>query len=115
MNFTINYNTTQVSWYGHEFNGKLTANGEVFNQDDLVAASPFIPFNTKVKIINPDNNKSVIVRINDRGPYKMHKDGKVVRPLEAHPKRGFDLSKGAFKKIANLDKGIIKVKYQFIN
>jgi rare lipoprotein A len=111
----IEYEYTKVSWYGPGFNGRKTANGEIFNQNDLVAASPFLPFGTKVEIINVNNNKSVIVRINDRGPYKMYKDGKVVRPLKAHPVRAFDLSKGAFDEIANLDKGIIKVKYRIID
>jgi len=106
----IKYVYTEVSWYGPKFNGKKTANGEVFNQNKLIAASPYLPFNTRVKIINISNNKSVIVTIKDRGPYKMHKNGKVVRPLTPHPKRGFDLSKGAFKKIAPLEKGVIKVK-----
>lgn len=108
------YNYTKVSWYGPGFNGRKTANGEIFNQDELVAASPYLPFNTKVLIINPINSKSIVVRINDRGPFKMHKNGKVIRPLEAHPNRTFDLSKRAFSEIANLDKGIIKIKYKII-
>lgn len=80
----------------------------------LTAASPTLKFGTKVKITNIENNKSVIVIINDRGPYKMDKTGKVLRPLQPHPTRKFDLSKGAFAKIANNDKGILKVKYKIL-
>lgn len=104
-----------MSYYGNNFHGKTTANGETFDQWAMTCASPTLKFGTKIKITNIENNKSVIVRVNDRGPYKMNNKGKALRPLKPHPKRSFDLSKGAFKKIANLDKGIIKVKYQFIN
>jgi rare lipoprotein A (peptidoglycan hydrolase) len=58
-----------ASWYGAYFHGRLTAAGEIFNQDDLTAAHPSLPFNTFLKITNLLNGKSVIVRINDRGPY----------------------------------------------
>jgi len=108
------YKFTKVSWYGPGFNGKKTANGEIFNQEDLVAASPYLPFNTKVEIINLNNNKSIVVRINDRGPFEMYKNGRVIRPLKAHPNRAFDLSKRAFSEIASIDKGIIKIKYKII-
>jgi len=108
------YQETYVSWYGERFNGKKTANGEIFDMNKLTAASPTLKFGTKVKITNIENNKSVIVIINDRGPYKMDKTGKVLRPLQPHPTRKFDLSKGAFAKIANNDKGILKVKYKIL-
>lgn len=112
----INFSqTNNVSWYGPGFNGKLTANGEVYSQDSLTAASPSLAFNTLVKITNIKNNKSVIVRINDRGPFEMYKNGKLIRPLKPHPKRKFDLSKAAFNKIANLNKGIITIRYKILN
>ena len=115
MTSSFNYKEeTVVSWYGPKFHGRLTANGEIFNQNDLTAASPNLPFNTFVLITNTENNKSVIVRINDRGPYKMNKNGKVLRPLRPHPTRKFDLSKRAFNEIANLDKGVIRVKYKIL-
>ena len=101
---------TEASWYGPGFQGRKMANGEIFNQNDLVAASPTLPFGTKVKITNISNSKSITVIIKDRGPYKMDRNGKVIRPLKPHPKRGFDLSKGAFSRIAPLKKGIIKIK-----
>lgn len=110
--------TTRVSWYGPGFHGRVTANGEIYNQDSLTCASPWMKFGTKIKITNIANNKSVIVRVNDRGPYHCYVDSlKKVRPyypLKAHPSRGFDLSKAAFDSISSLDKGILKVKYEII-
>jgi rare lipoprotein A len=58
-----------ASWYGPYFNGRMTANGEIFNQHDLTAAHKSLPFNTRLKVTNLNNGRSVIVRINDRGPY----------------------------------------------
>lgn len=58
-----------ASWYGPYFHGNLTANGEIFNQDDMTAAHPSLPFGTYLRVTNLDNSRSVIVRINDRGPY----------------------------------------------
>ncbi len=58
-----------ASWYGDYFHGRLTANGEIYNQDDFTVAHRSLPFNTFLKVTNLENNKSVIVRVNDRGPY----------------------------------------------
>jgi rare lipoprotein A len=58
-----------ASWYGSKFHGKTTANGETYNMNDLTAAHKTLPFNTVVRVENVDNGKSVVVRINDRGPY----------------------------------------------
>lgn len=58
-----------ASWYGPDFHGKLTANGETYDMDDLTAAHRSLPFNTVVKVTNLENGQSVTVRINDRGPY----------------------------------------------
>lgn len=58
-----------ASWYGSKFHGKATANGETYNMNDLTAAHKTLPFNTVVRVENMDNGNSVIVRINDRGPY----------------------------------------------
>ena len=57
------------SWYGPNFHGKLTANGEIYNMYAYTAANKIMPFGTIVKVINLNNGKSVIVRINDRGPF----------------------------------------------
>ena len=61
--------TGVASWYGPYFHGRLTATGEVYNQHELTAAHPSLPFNTYLKVINKLTGKTVIVRINDRGPY----------------------------------------------
>lgn len=58
-----------ASWYGPGFNGRKTASGERFNQNELTAAHRSLPFGTKVKVVDPATGRSVIVRINDRGPY----------------------------------------------
>ncbi|WP_446217679.1 septal ring lytic transglycosylase RlpA family protein [Micromonospora sp. IBHARD004] len=80
--------------------GQLTANGETFNPDALTAAHKTLPFNTKVRVTNPANGKSVTVRINDRGPYV---DG-----------RCLDLSRAAFAAIASVDLGEVDVKYEVL-
>lgn len=105
---------TTVSWYGPGFDGRITANGETYNQNALTAASPTLPFNTRVRITNTHNDKSVIVRINDRGPFAMLPNGKPVRPLKPHIRRSFDLSKASFKSIGNLKKGILRVEYKIL-
>jgi len=61
--------TGAASWYGPGFHGKRTANGETFNTNDLTAAHKTLPFGTKVRVTNEKTGKSVVVRINDRGPY----------------------------------------------
>ena len=63
--------TGAASWYGPGFHGKRTANGETFNTSDLTAAHKTLPFGTKVRVTNERTGKSVVVRINDRGPYAM--------------------------------------------
>lgn len=58
-----------ASWYGPDFHGKKTANGEIYDMDDLTAAHKTLPFNTVVRVENLTNGRTVVVRINDRGPY----------------------------------------------
>jgi len=89
--------TGQASWYGNELRGRPTASGELFNPDDLTAASWDYPFGTKLKVTNLDTGKSVIVRVNDRGPNQIK-----------YPKRVIDLSQAAFKQIADPAQGLIK-------
>ena len=72
---------TKASWYGPGFHKRLTANGERYNMYALTAAHKELPFGSVIKVTNLDNNKSVIVKINDRGPYVGG--------------RGIDLSKAA--------------------
>jgi rare lipoprotein A len=101
--------TTKVTWYGEALHGNKTASGERFDMNALTCASPTLPFNTRVKITNPNNNKSVIVRVNDRGPWKII-DGKYI----PHPTRGFDLSKAAFQSIADTKMGVITVSFEIL-
>ena len=58
-----------ASWYGPGFHGRKTASGETFNTNEMTAAHRTLPFGTKVKVVNKKTGKSVVVRINDRGPY----------------------------------------------
>ncbi|GEP05633.1 hypothetical protein MOX02_36710 [Methylobacterium oxalidis] len=58
-----------ASWYGPGFHGRRTANGERFNTRALTAAHRTLPFGTRVRVTNQTNGRSVVVRINDRGPY----------------------------------------------
>ena len=83
-----------ASFYGEEWNGRRTANGEIFNTYELTAAHKSLPFGTKVKVVNKTNGKSVVVRINDRGPFVKG--------------RTLDLSKKAFQSIASINKGVLK-------
>lgn len=94
----IDRGTLKASWYGPRFHGKFTANGEIYDQMALTAAHKHLSFGTLLKITNPKNGKSVIVRINDRGPY-----------IEG---RELDLSKGAAIELGILAKGVAKVKIQ---
>ena len=85
-----------ASWYGKEFHKKLTASGEVYSIRKYTAAHKTLKFGTMVKVVNLKNGNSVIVKINDRGPF-----------VES---RIIDLSPKAFKKLAPLDEGVVPVK-----
>ena len=65
--------TGKASWYGPQFQGKITANGDTFNQRAFTAAHPTLPFGSKVKVTNLANGKSVEVKITDRGPVVGHR------------------------------------------
>ncbi len=77
-----------------------TANGEIFNTYSLTAAHKTLPFNTRVRVTNLNNGKSVIVRINNRGPYIK---GRII-----------DLSTAAFTAIESKNKGIARVKLEIV-
>ncbi len=65
-----NYDETGIaSWYGRDFHGRRTANGEIYDMDALTAAHPTLPLPIYARVINLENNREIIVRINDRGPY----------------------------------------------
>lgn len=90
----------EASYYGPGFEGKLTANGETFNSSEMTCAHKTLPFNTMLKVTRDDTGASVVVRVNDRGPYAK---GRIL-----------DLSAGAGKKIG-LDKdGHAKVTIEVI-
>ena len=61
--------TGEASWYGEEFQGNETANGEIYDLNGLTAAHPSLPFGTTVRVTNLSNRKKILLRINDRGPY----------------------------------------------
>ena len=88
------------SYYGTDFHGKLTANGEVYDMYGLTAAHKTLPLNTTVRVTNLANNKSLILRINDRGPYIK---GRIL-----------DCSYGAAKKLDFLLQGTTKVRIEII-
>jgi rare lipoprotein A len=89
-----------VSFYAHDFHGKLTSNGETFNMNDLTAAHRTFPFGTKVKVTNLDNKKSVIIRVNDRGPFI---EGRIM-----------DLSMGAAKEIDLIKSGTVQARLEVL-
>jgi rare lipoprotein A len=60
---------TRATWYGPGFHGRRTASGERFNQHAMTLASRHLPFGTRVRVVNPKNGKSVVGRVNDRGPF----------------------------------------------
>lgn len=90
----------KASWYGGFFHGRETASGQTFNKNEMTVAHKTLPFGTKVRITNRRNGKSVVVTVNDRGPYVKS--------------RQFDLSKAAFRAIASSDHGVISIDYQVI-
>lgn len=78
----------------------MTANGERFDPTAMTAAHKTLPFNSRVKVTNPRNGKSVIVRINDRGPYIAG--------------RCLDLSRSAFAQIGDTSQGVMTVNYEVL-
>ena len=88
------------SYYGEDFHGKLTANGEVYDMYGLTAAHKTLPLNTIVRVTNMENEKSLILRINDRGPYVKG--------------RMLDCSYGAALKLGFIGNGTTKVKVEVI-
>ena len=94
------FQTGQASWYGPDFHGKRTANGERYDMNKLTAAHKKLPFHTLVEVENIDNRKKVVVRINDRGPFIK---GRII-----------DLSKKAARQIGMLKPGTAPVHLRII-
>ncbi|MHB8109027.1 MAG: septal ring lytic transglycosylase RlpA family protein [Syntrophorhabdaceae bacterium] len=101
-----------ASWYGYETlrknKGAMTANGEVFDPKQMTAAHKYLPLPTHVQVTNRENNRTIIVRVNDRGPF----------PSDTNPASGqriIDLSAGAAKKLGFYDKGLAQVHVKTID
>lgn len=90
----------RASWYGPNFHGRLTANGEIFDQNHLSAAHPTLPLPSYVRVTNLDNGRSVVVRVNDRGPF-------------AHG-REIDLSSRTADVLDFKNQGTAKVRVQYV-
>jgi rare lipoprotein A len=90
-----------ASWYGGKFHGRKTANGERYDMHKLTAAHKTLPFGTKVRVTNSRNGKSVVVRINDRGPFV--------------GSRVIDLSRGAASAVGMIDSGVARVKLEILS
>ena len=90
-----------ASWYGEDFNGRLTANGEVYDMYNFTAAHKTLPLGTVVKVTDLENGKTVEVRINDRGPYVK---GRII-----------DLSRTAGRAIGMRESGTARVKLDIVN
>lgn len=89
-----------ASYYADDYHGKQTSNGEVFDMNDLTAAHRTFPFGTKVRVTNLENKKSVVVRVNDRGPFK---EGRII-----------DVSLAAAKELDLIRMGTAKVKLEVL-
>lgn len=94
------YEVGIASWYGPGFDGNLTANGETYDMQGVSAAHKTLPFGTVVRVIELDTRRSIVVRINDRGPFV---EGRII-----------DLSKGAAEELGIVDKGITKVGLRIV-
>jgi rare lipoprotein A len=89
-----------ASWYGPGFYGRTTASGERFQKGTLTAAHRTLPFGTRVRVTNLSNGRSVVVRINDRGPFKYH--------------RVIDLAHGAASQLKMMQAGEVPVKLEIL-
>jgi rare lipoprotein A len=104
VNRAIRYG--QPSWYSDRDPGvnRRTANNEIFDDDAMTCAMWGVPFHQKVRITNRTNGKSIIVRVNDRGPHKRY----------VYKGRAIDLTKNAFKQIAPLKRGLIDIQLELL-
>ena len=94
------YEVGIASWYGPGFQGNRTSNGEVYDMYGISAAHKTLPFGTIVRVVDLDTARSIVVRINDRGPFI---EGRII-----------DLSKGAAEKLGIVDKGIAHVGLRIV-
>jgi peptidoglycan lytic transglycosylase len=97
----VNYREEGLaSWYGNDFHGRLTANGEIFDMDSLTAAHPTLPMPCYARVTNLSNGKSLIVRVNDRGPY--------------HGNRLIDVSNKAAELLEFKGSGVARVRVEYV-
>src|SRR5229473_4363880 len=97
----VNYREEGLaSWYGDDFHGRLTANGEVFDMDSLSAAHPTLPMPCYARVTNISNGKSLVVRVNDRGPY--------------HGNRLIDVSNKAAELLEFKGVGVARVRVEYV-
>src|SRR3977135_2205844 len=89
-----------ASWYGRDFHGRLTANGEVYDMHSISAAHTTLPLPSYVRVTNLDNGRSIVVRVNDRGPYARS--------------RVIDLSIGAAKQLDFYGHGLARVRVEYV-
>lgn len=92
--------TGKASWYGPNFHGRLTANGEIYDQFAMTAAHPTFPLPSYARVTNMENGNSVVVRVNDRGPY--------------HAGRVIDLSARASSMLGYQRQGVGRVRVQYV-
>jgi rare lipoprotein A len=89
-----------ASWYGPDFHGRLTANGEIYDMHSISAAHTTMPLPSYARVTNLDNGKSIIVRVNDRGPYRRD--------------RVIDLSIGTAKALEFYKRGLARVRVEYV-
>lgn len=90
----------EAAWYGETFQGRPTASGEPFDMNELTAAHPELPFGTTVRVTRPDTGQSVVVRINDRGPFVR---GRII-----------DLSYAAARELNMVETGVLWVTIEIL-
>lgn len=90
----------EASWYGPGFHGKLTANGDIYDQDALTAAHPTLPLPSMVRVTNLDNGRSLVLKLNDRGPFM---NGRII-----------DVSRKAAKLLGFFKAGMAKVRVEIL-
>lgn len=93
---TLDTQRGEASYYADKFAGRTTANGETFDPSEMTAAHPNLPFDTRVRVTRVHGGESVIVRINDRGPYA---DDRII-----------DLSEAAAQEIGMIEEGVVEVR-----
>ena len=96
--------TGLASYYGPGFHGEETASGEIFNQNEMVAAHRTLPLGSVVRVTNLENGRRVVLRVIDRGPYgKNYRKGTII-----------DVSKGAARRLQFIRDGLVKVKVEVL-